>query len=305
MGERDAFGNEKGEDTLSGLGWTSGGRVPSSEPPPAFGGTPSTPPPSAPDPSGAVFAGAGVGAADANEAFGASPPTVSASTVVPPPPGIPRVNGAFGTVRLVGIALRIAVPLVVLAIVGGTVFSVGSKVSDSVSDVRRAISTSVDSLTTTATTEAPAPPKTAPVGLGKGSLLKAGNFRKALALLRPEGSRARLIRVTADRLDATLVTASGYIRQVQVTWEGERRRVSQTGPGFSQASTFPIARLDVRAPARLTRSAAGRVKAGASKVDYLVAISTGIDAQGWTAILKDNRGQFLADPQGRITRRIS
>jgi hypothetical protein len=312
MGERDAFGNEKGEDTLAGLGWTSGGATPAepapapgSVPPPAPAATrPPAPPP--PRPVSSLSAGSGVGAASANEAFGATTPTLASSSSIPPPPGIPRVNRTFSGLRLFGMLLRLVVPVVVLIIIGGTVFSVGDKVSDSVNDVRRAISTGIDEITVpTVTAEPPAAPAAAPVGLGKGSLLKAGNFRKAIALLRPEGSRARSVRVAADRIDATIVTASGFIRQVQITWEGERRRLSQTGPGFTQASTFTLSSLDAGAPSRLARSAAGRAKTGASSVDYVVAIPSGLSTQGWTAILKDDRGQYLADARGRITRRIN
>ncbi|MCW2957586.1 MAG: hypothetical protein JWP18_389, partial [Solirubrobacterales bacterium] len=265
----------------------------------------SVPPPPARSslpPRAASALGAGVGAASANEAFGelsdgpAAPPSAT--------PGIARRKRRFSGLRLVGLLFRIATPIVVLAIIVGSVVSVSSEVGDSVDDVRRAISTGVGGITTPATTgEGPA--AAAPVGLGKGSLLKAGNFAKALQILRAEGSRARSVRVAPERLDATLVTASGFIRQVQVTWQGERKRSSQTGPGFTQAGTFPIAGLDIRAPARLARSAAGRAKRSASSVDSLVAISLGPEQQGWTVILKDGGGQYLADPRGRITRRIT
>jgi hypothetical protein len=305
MGERDAFGNEKGADTFVGLGWTSDARTSAPAPAAPAVGAGSVPPPPARSslpPRAASALGAGVGAASANEAFGelsdgpAAPPSATPAR----PPGIARRKRRFSGLRLVGLLFRIATPIVVLAIIVGSVVSVSSEVDD----VRRAISTGVGGITTPATTgEGPA--AAAPVGLGKGSLLKAGNFAKALQILRAEGSRARSVRVAPERLDATLVTASGFIRQVQVTWQGERKRSSQTGPGFTQAGTFPIAGLDIRAPARLTRSAAGRAKRSASSVDSLVAISLGPEQQGWTVILKDGGGQYLADPGGRITRRIN
>ncbi len=319
MGERDAFGNERGEDTLSGLGWTSGGAVtpePMSDAAPvpatqATGG--SVFPPAEPTKPWAVRAGTGVGAADANanQAFGASTPTLTSTTSIPGPAGALRVVRLPRGLRLFGLLLRVALPVVILLVVGGVIVSVGDGVKNSVNDVRRALTTGVDGVTVpslpnvpTAPVAAPAGPATAPVGFGPGSLLKAGNLKRALALLRSEGSRARSLRVAPERIDATIVTASGFIRQVQVTWEGKRTRFSQTGPGFTQASTYALADLDAGAPARLTRSAVGRAKSSPSKMDYLVAIPNATATQGWVAFLKDGKGRYLADAHGRITRRI-
>ncbi|MCW3014153.1 MAG: hypothetical protein JWO02_1245, partial [Solirubrobacterales bacterium] len=229
------------------------------------------------------------------------------------PPGIPNPNrsSAVANLRLAGALVKIAIPLAIFGAVGLTIFSVGSNVSHSVNDVRRAISTSIDSITVPAipTPESPSSPRApavAPVGFGTGSLLLKSNFAKALTVLRGEGSRLRSLRVAPERIDASIVTSGGRMKQVQVTSQGKLQRFSTSGPGFSRAGTFPIDGLKRAAPFRLSRSAAGRSKRTASSVDYVVAITVGVGhAQGWTVILKNGGGQYLADANGKITRKIN
>jgi hypothetical protein len=43
--------------------------------------------------------------------------------------------------------------------------------------------------------------------------------------------------VAADRIDASIVSSIGHMKQVQVTWNGELRRFSESAPGFSRAGT--------------------------------------------------------------------
>ncbi|MCW2997344.1 MAG: hypothetical protein JWN65_893 [Solirubrobacterales bacterium] len=116
----------------------------------------------------------------------------------------------------------------------------------------------------------------------------------------------RSLRVAADRIDASIVSSIGRMKQVQVTWNGELRRFSESAPGFSRAGTFLIAALKRTAPFRLARSAAGRSAKAPSSIDYLVTVSFGPSSEhGWTVIMKNGGGQFLADAKGKITRRIS
>ncbi len=299
MAERDAFGNEISEDPLKGLGWSAGGTpVPSSGPPAKAAPAVS---------AGTSAAPAPVSQASVNTAFGA-PTRDTGDLLTPLPGGIPRVRRS--PLRLIGALVKIGIPLAIFVVIGTTIAGLGNSVSDSVDDVRRAISTSF-SIPTAATTpslpgtEAPGAPRTPPVGFGKGSLLRTGNFRPAMDLISREGSRLRTLRVSADRVDATIVTNAGRMKQVQVTWDGRVDRRT-FGSGFPQTGTFPVTGIRRSAPFRLARSAAGRTKSSPSAVDYVVAISLGPGGeQQWTVILKNGKGQYLADNRGRITRRIN
>jgi hypothetical protein len=304
MGERDAFGNEKGEkSSLAGLGWTTGGTPSSTEPV-------AVPPPAAPAPSVSVGAGpaatppAGAppetGFRSGSDPFGAMPTLPPPAPRATPPAGIPRYQPSAGT-RLLRVGMMTVVPLIIFGAIGATIFSIGNDVSDRVGDVRHAISTSLDQITvpTVPPVETPAAPATPPVGFGKGSLLVKSNFADALRTLRGEGSRVRSLRVAPDRINAQLVTLDGRMKSVQITWQGEVQR-SSTGPGFPTTGTFSVDSIQRAAPFRLARSAAGRERKSPSSVDYLVALDLG-GRQAWTVLFKDRSAQYLADSAGRIT----
>jgi hypothetical protein len=310
MGERDAFGNEKGEKSaLAGLGWTTGGAPSASEPvtvPP-----PAAPAP-APTPAPTVSVGAGpaappptsppseTGFRSGSDPFGAMPTLPPPAPRATPPAGIPRYQPSAGT-RLLRLGMMTAVPLIIFGAIGATIFSIGNDVSDRVGDVRHAISTSLDQITvpTVPPVETPATPATPPVGFGKGSLLVKSNFADALRTLRGEGSRVKSLRVAPDRIDAQLVTLDGRLKSVQITWQGEIRR-SSTGPGFPTTGTFSVDAIQRAAPFRLARSAAGRERKSPSSIDYVVGLELA-GRQVWTVLFKDRRAQYLADGAGRIT----
>lgn len=277
MAERDAFGNEIGESSKAGT-------------------TPSGLP--APQPVTTV-PGPGPGPAPG--------PVLEPGPVSTPGPGpastpLPHY-GPRGGARLARRLIPLVASLAILGGIGLVVASVGNDVSHRVGDVRRAISTGLSQITVPTTVPSPATPATPPTGFGRGSLLLRANFATALGRLRQEGARLRSLRVAPDRIDASLLTRDGRMKQVQITSGGEVRRFGTSGPGFSTAGTFLLAGVVRAAPFRLARSAAGRAKRAPSAVDYLVAIDVGGE-QGWTVVLKGG-GQYLADHAGRITRRIN
>lgn len=285
MAERDAFGNEKDDDPVAGMGWSSG-----------------PPTPEAVDPI-APMAGAGL-KSPRESALAATSESPAMSAGIPEDPSA----DVLATVRTVGRVVRLAAVLVVFGVVVSTIVSIGGKVSDGVDEARRAI-TGFDGTTFPAipVPEAGAPGSdgSPPAGFGARSLLLEPNFARALTILRREGPRLRSLRVAPDRLDASIVTASGRMKQVQVTWEHRLRRFGEAIPGFSQAGTFAINSVERGAPFRLARSAAGRAQKAASSIDYLVALGTGADgAPGWTIFVKEGGGQYIADAQGNITRKI-
>jgi len=141
-------------------------------------------------------------------------------------------------------------------------------------------------------------------GLSVTSLLRPAAFRKAMTRLRTGGyGRLMNLRVAPDRIDASMLTKDGRIRQVQIT-PGNAARILATSPsGFGGARTMTLKGIDTNAPSRLTRSAAGRLEQPASRVDYLVLTEFG-GARQWNVYFKG--GQiFSADAAGRITRRVS
>jgi hypothetical protein len=142
-----------------------------------------------------------------------------------------------------------------------------------------------------------------PVGLAKGSLLLRRNLAPALRRMRTSGmGRLRSLAIRPERIDAQLLTKDGRLRSVQQGVDGRLRELSTSGGGFAGVPTIPFTRANSAAPARLARSAAGRLKRPASRVDYVVLVNSGPTAV-WTVVMKGG-GQFLGDARGRITRRI-
>lgn len=225
--------------------------------------------------------------------FGAAPPRGPRTPRTPPGPRAIRALVA-------GVAVLVAVGLGISLVA----LSDSSTVARPGDALRRSISSGVARLTVPKVPEAPARPRTPPAGFARGSLLLRANFAKALAILRPEGSRLRTLRVAPDRIDASIVTAKGAMKQVQVTWEGRLQVFSTSGPGFPLAGTFTIDQLARAAPFRLAASAVERAGRTPASVDYMVALGLPT-AQGWTVVLKNGGGQYIADHGGRITRRIS
>ncbi len=296
MGETDAFGREKGEDPLAGLGWHS--EQPADQPPPPTpaqrrsGGADSAPPP----------------------AHAAPPPEPNAD---PPPqrrerprrtqPGAgPRPAGAVRALVLVALVF------------GGGALALAGLGTQAVDRAERF----VQSLTTPAgpSSGAPAPAgqtgaaeRTAssstgrapsePRGVARGSLLRPFAFGKAVRTLRAGGyGRLTSMRVAPQRIDAILRTKSGGLRVVQIGPDGAARVLSSRGSGFSNVPTLSLAAIDGGAPDRLTRAAAKRLGKPTSHVSYLVYSQLG-GAGRWTAFFRSGE-TFAGDARGRIARRI-
>ena len=136
-----------------------------------------------------------------------------------------------------------------------------------------------------------------PVGLGEGSLLRRASFERAIGTLRDAGGRADSLRVAPARIDTQLVSGE-RARIVQVQPGGELREI--TAVSGAGASTTPLNwnRIDPRAPERLTRAAARRLRIAPRQIDYLVLSA---DPVQWGAYFKNGRIAF-GDRRGRVTR---
>ena len=141
-------------------------------------------------------------------------------------------------------------------------------------------------------------------GLSITSLLRPAAFGKAMTRLRTGGyGRLTNLRVAPERIDASMLTKDGRLRQVQVAPGGAVRVIATSPSGFAGARTMTMQGIERNAPSRLTRSAAGRLKQPAGRVDYLV-LSEFAGTRQWNVYFKG--GQiFSADSHGRITRRIT
>lgn len=281
MGERDAFGREQGEDTLAGLGWTSG----------ATNADHPTQVTSSQDTSAASFGTEAVAAPVEAEAEPAAPRQSTAFTF-----DVPVVVPRRGRGR--GRGCGAAVAVVLLLIVGAIVMGV-SAITDAVEDAD--IASIIPDVSVPVTPATPATPAAAPVGLKRGSLLLRSNFERGLGRVRGAGGQLRSIRVEAERMDVQLKTKGGRLRNVQYRWGGEFQDLGASGPGFGFVDTVPFSRIDPSAPTRAVGRAAARLKTGAARVNYLVYTS---GLSGWSVFFKGGQ-HFQTDDRGRIVRRVS
>jgi len=184
MGERDAFGREKSENTLADMGWSSGSSPQiSAEPVPAVE-RPATPP-------SAMEAGA---ATTVTDAFRSS--------------GLPRVQRRrVRPGRFIGL-------VIVLAIAGAGFLAVGSVVETG----REALDDFQGAVRDATVNVAPTPAAPPPTGVEGGSLLRPAALKAALDKM-PAGSIVSL-RVAPERIDAQVIV-DGQMHVVQVTSSGE------------------------------------------------------------------------------------
>lgn len=279
MAERDAFGNEIGEDSLAGMGWSlSGDASPSPAPAPA----PAPPPAPAP------------------VAVGAPPtpprPAMPASTPLPQIPGARRGGSVAG--RLVGWIVALAVIGGIGAAIAGSVAGISDKVK-SVTD-----SFTVPSFTSTSsatTPEAPAKPSAPPTGLKPGSMLRADAFARALVKLRTQGSRAQTLRVDAERVSGNVLSSTGRMTVVSLSWDGTSNIV-KTPARIPSASAVSLRGVSSKAPSRAVARAAAALGRPARAVNYVVLTSFAGQAQ-WFVYFKDGR-YFKASLDGRRVERI-
>jgi len=313
MGDRDAFGREKDENSLEGMGWSSGGGA--STPPPV--------PQPVPRPEPARESLPGMVADVAHEGV--------PGTHAPPPTAFPdrptfssaprRSGGGLGGLSMLFRLFRGLIPLaIIVALIAGAGGALIDTATDKATD---AIESATEDLSITTETpaepvtpgaeaeaQAPAAPKPSapaqpPAGLKSGSLLRQQQFGAAMRKLRTGGyGRLTNLRVAPERIDATLVTKGGRLRNIQFQPGGTVRDFGTTGPGFGRTSTMSIADINSAAPSRLAASAAGRLKVPATRVNYLVySLAFGPDAR-WYVYFKSGE-IFAADARGRISRRIS
>lgn len=275
MAETDPFGRDKSEDPLAEMGWASGGTA-QPEPVPTEVHQPEQ-------------TGIGVEREERRENVAAQ-----SGQYRPAPSGIPgqrkrRRNGC-------GCAITGA-----LLVVVATVIVIASLVADGIEAIDDAIPT-----IPSRPSEAGGPERRdrkaerPPNGLDQASLLRRGNLAPALRRLRrvTKSSQVRLLRIDAQRIVVQTATANGGTKLAQATWDGEVSLLS-TSPGGG-GTTFAWSRVDASAPNRVVRAATRGRKA--ASFDYLVLI----DAAGlrWSAFLKNGRGTFQAQPDGRDVNKI-
>jgi hypothetical protein len=209
------------------------------------------------------------------------------------------------SVQVVGRVVKLVVFLIVL----GVIFGVAKPLIDAGKDVRDAVS-GIKAPSAVDQTPAPgsgsgsgsrgAAPKV-PIGLSSNSMLTRQNLTRAMDRLSKSGlGRMRSMSIRPERIDAQLLTKGGSLRSVQIKFDDPKiDSLGASGAGFSHLETIPYAKIDTGAPARLARSAAGRLRKPVSQIDYVVLISFA-GKPTWSGFSKAGK-HFLADPHGRIT----
>jgi hypothetical protein len=310
MADRDAFGNKIDDDSLAGMGWSIGGdatapSMPQDSPTP----TPAPTPPPAPRPATP---------APAMSAGTAPPPAPAMPSIFTPPPAAQRALGSAGIpmptaartpggMRGVRVFTRLVSMVVALAIVGGIVLAIVGTV-DSVKDK---VTSVTDSFTTpsfstpgssTPTESTPTKPAKPPTGLQRGSMMRADAFAKALVKLRAQGGRAQTLRVDAERVSGNVLSKTGRMSVVSLSWDGTSQ-VVRTGAHIPSASAVSLGAVTAKAPTRVVARAAAALGRPARKVNYLVLTSFAGKAQ-WYVYFKD--GKYLsASLDGRRVTRIN
>ena len=71
-----------------------------------------------------------------------------------------------------------------------------------------------------------------------------------------------------------LLTSGGRLRSVQMRYDERAAQVRHERRRLRALPTIAFAQIDAGAPARLARSAAGRVQQPVSRVDYVVRVET-------------------------------
>jgi hypothetical protein len=268
MGERDAFGREKGEDSLAQMGWKSGapawepatvtpGDPPAAPAPSAFDAGEAPSPFARPEPAPKAAEPSVFSAGEATAPFSrpkprpAEPEPVAAEPPRPRPPAPtftrrPRRRGP-SLARLIFLVAIVGV----LAIGAANAVRVGGDAVDGIRDKIKAIEPS------------PAPSATAPE-----SLLRPAPLKDALTKLPP----GKLVFV---RIDAGSITA-------QVIRGGRRHtvRMATTGPNADVTSPAgvdqPGFKLNPEGPLRAARTAARRAGLSVDDIDYIVGTKAGL-----------------------------
>jgi hypothetical protein len=268
MSERDAFGREKGEDTLADMGW-SGTASP---------GTPiSTPKPAAPAPNP-------VSRPTPGPMLSAGEPLAGAGSTPAWTPG-PQASYTRRRRRRVG---GIIVPLFIIGIValgiGGavTTFNAGSDALDSITSSIDAATQNGGATTTT---------KTPSAGT---SLLQPAALKAALAKL-PAG-KIELLKVAPDGINANLIV-KGRMHVVQVSAGGDVTNIPTPAKGNGSS-----VRVNTAAPSRIARTAARRSGRNIGSVSYLVLIHI-LGKDQWELYFADGT-HFSASANGKKVHKV-
>lgn len=276
MGERDAFGREKGEDTLAEMGWSWTTDAPAATPATPVASAAATP--VTPEPT---FTAAPTPTPTPPPAMSAGAPTGPAWT--PAAPATVRLRRRRRTRGII-------VPLVLIGFVavaiGGatTALQAGSGALD---DLEGAIRNAVPETALTPT----APP---PAGLESGSLYRPAALQAALDKL-PKGDLESL-RVAPDRINAQVIV-DGKMHVVQVDSAGEVSDVQTPASGRGESL-----RADNGAPNRIVRTAARRAGRDPARVSYLVLMS--FSGKGEWQLFFDDGLHYSASANGRKVRRV-
>jgi hypothetical protein len=269
MSERDAFGREKGEDTLAEMGWSSS----------AAPGTPTPSPTPTPTPSPTPKP---IALATPRPAMTAGEPLAGSSGAPAWTPG-PQASYVRRRRRR---ASGIIVPLFIVGIValgiGGatTAFNAGSDALDTFSTSIEQATKNGQKTTTTSSTGT--------------SLMQPAALRAALAKL-PAGD-LELLRLAPDRINANVIV-HGKLHVVQVSAGGEVNDVST--PATGSGSSIKVNSV---APSRIVRTATKRTGRRPSSVSYLVLI--GILGKDEWQLYFDDGVHFSASANGKKVHRV-
>jgi hypothetical protein len=278
MSERDAFGREKGEDPLAGMGWSSS----------ATSRTPAPAPTPAPTPTP-------VSSSPILTPMPAQGPTLSAGEPLDPvmpagagPAWTPGPRASYTRRRrrrMTGFIVPLFIIAIVAVAIGGAVsaFNAGNS-------ALHEITTSIDTATQNGGTT-----KSGKAASPGTSLLQPAGLKAALAKL-PKG-KLQLLRVAPDRINANVMVGS-KMHVVNVAADGEVTDIAT--PGTSIGGTIKV---NSAAPGRIAATAAKRTGRRISSVSYLVLIHI-LGKDEWQLYFDDGT-HFSASANGKKVHRVS
>jgi hypothetical protein len=270
MNERDAFGREKGEDTLAGMGWSSSATPGTPSPAPATP-TPNAIRTSMPKPAG--------------PALSAGEPLVPVAAGPAWTPGPQASYVRRRRRRMRGVFVPLLIIVVIFAVGIGGAVSVFETGSDAVQNFASSLEA--------ATPNSGGPTTTTPDAPGT-SLIQSAGLKAALAKL-PKG-KLELLRVAPDRINANVIV-KGKMHVVNVSAGGEVTDIVTPATGIGGAI-----KVNSVAPSRIARTAAKRTGRRISSVSYLVLIHI-LGKDEWQLYFDDGV-HFSASANGKKVHRV-
>jgi hypothetical protein len=296
MGERDAFGREKGENTLAEMGWSTS---PSSSGP-SSRETPPVERPATPDQPRVTVSTSS--AMDAGEAASVADAFRSARTAQPQAVAVRRRRSG-----------RMSIPIVLVVILAIAGFGISAAINagtDALDDFNSAIREAVPE--PAGNDPGSAPPAADDQGDDAGSggskasggskssgasLLRSSALRSALRKL-PKGDLV-MLRLTPDQLSAQ-VRDGETLHVVTVSRDGAVQDI-ETSANLPDLGGLKV---NTAAPNRLARAAARKAKRKVSDIDYMVLISIPTGPTAWQLFFKDGT-HYSSDENGRNVRKAS